>query len=61
MIVYRGMTFCSDQDCGTKSCPRHRRHVPEEPPQPVAWADFNQGNFCPAFTNEHADKRKTKA
>ena len=58
MITYRGMTFCADQDCGTETCPRHRNHVPEELPIPVAWADFNQNNDCPRFENAHEHKRR---
>jgi hypothetical protein len=58
MIVYRDMTFCNDQDCATETCPRHRSHVPEEPPQPVAWADFNEHDTCPAFENAHAQERR---
>lgn len=61
MITYRDMTFCADRDCATETCPRHHAHVPDDPPMPVAWCDFNEHQTCPAFTNGNLHKRKNPA
>lgn len=41
MITYKDMTFCSD-DCKNIDCERNKKHVPLNPPLPVAYARFRQ-------------------